>query len=416
MRQQTLGIVLLLALCLMSTAIAQEVSGSTSDNSTDNSTANTTVNETALANETDTNSTLSENDTDELSENETADNGTDIDSRDEHEVDTLNYPYGAEVRLMQLEKHVTRNLLIGTKVVEALNSTNSSANLTKLNAILDEMENLVQEIKGADMNQNKTQLAKDYVDFKKNATELTNEFRDEARPFINQTVRRDLKGTTDEIDKTVLKNLSDEINATRCEFNAKRLEAMLGALNVTNQALVDKVGSCQATDREIQSGIMDAFRNMSFQDRNLLKDKVQENRIRGNIAKRDVLREIKDSAIQKTADRQRMIQEKIANRTMSMNRTQFIESINERIAHIGDMPGRGNMPGNCTLCQDGTACNQTNSDNQTCTCIGNSTDGTYRLCGYGIAPGGNKTNGRPGTRQYHLKAIDEGLINGGPRR
>jgi hypothetical protein len=329
MRQQNLTIVLVLALCLMSTALAEGVS-------------NTTNNETGV------NSTLldnGDNNVANVSANETIDSDTDIagvelSADDEYEVNAIAYPYGAKVRLLELEKGITRNLLIGTKVVSVLNAANSTANLTKLESILDEMENLLQEVKNTSLEGNKIDLAKKYVDLKREAISLSKQFRDGAKPYINPSARQELAVTINLVDTAAVRNLSEEIKLTKCEFNAQRLETILTDINATNPGLVEKVKACNATLRDIEYGISVAFRNLTSYERKILSDKARENRIKGNIVKKEILADIKANLTQRHLERQQLVMNKIQNRSITMNRTQFVQSVNERIARISDMEDR----------------------------------------------------------------------------
>jgi len=309
MRQQNLVIALLLALFVMSTAIAEESANISTIGS---------------------NTTLGDNNDTSLS----------LSYDDEREAKDISYPNGAKVRLLELEKSITRNILIGTKVVGVLNASNSTVNQTKLGAILDEMESLLKEVKNTSLDGNRTELAKQYVGLKKEAISLSKEFRDEARPYINQTIRQDLAVTINLVDTASLRNLSEEIKGARCEFNANRLEAILGSLNATNPGLIGTVRVCNATREDITRGVSHAFRNLSADEKKSINGKARENMIKANIVKKEFIAEVKANLTEMHIERQRQAMESIQNRSLQMNHTRPIESINDVVARISGIEGR----------------------------------------------------------------------------
>jgi hypothetical protein len=301
---------LLLAFCIMPTAFAEEY--------TDNATSGTNI----------------------TAANISGDSSAALTVDDEREARDISYPYGAKVRLLELEKKITRNLLIGTKVVGVIGESNSAADLAKLQAILDEMEALLKEVKNTNLDGNKTALAKQYIGLKKEAILLSKQFRDEARPYINQTIKKDLAVTTNLIDTAALRNLSEEIKDAKCEFNAGRLETIFGSLNAGSPHLINRVRECNATKDDIAKGISQAFRNLSAEEKKSINDKARENAIKANIEKKEFISQIRANFTARNLERQKQVLEKIRNLSLEMNKTRFAESVNDRIARISAMEGR----------------------------------------------------------------------------
>ena len=57
------------------------------------------------------------------------------------EISIMDYPYGSEVRLLQLEKKLTRNIMIGEKIIEILQELEIETE--ELELILEEMNILL---------------------------------------------------------------------------------------------------------------------------------------------------------------------------------------------------------------------------------------------------------------------------------
>ena len=86
---------------------------------------------------------------DEAEENETEDP---VDNETEKQIEIMNNSLGAEIRLLQLEKAILKNLLKGERAVEALKTM--EFNTSDLESILGEMRLLLEEVQGADPGSN----------------------------------------------------------------------------------------------------------------------------------------------------------------------------------------------------------------------------------------------------------------------
>lgn len=101
----------------------------------------------------------------------------------EEDLTVFNYIHGAEVRLLQLEKVILRNIEVGAEVVGELNSTEAEDILVEMNALLD-------RIKELDLNQSSESLAEEYVAIKDEARTLSKEFRDLTRGLSKERIEQ----------------------------------------------------------------------------------------------------------------------------------------------------------------------------------------------------------------------------------
>ncbi|MFH1588976.1 MAG: hypothetical protein ABIB43_00215, partial [archaeon] len=111
----------------------------------------------------------------------------DLESEDEAETEIMRTPYGASVRLVQLERAIENNIAHGERIVDAILANDENADVDELNRILDDMRALVLEVQNLDL-ENKTpqELAEEYVEIKSSARELAKEFRTQAREFFTK--------------------------------------------------------------------------------------------------------------------------------------------------------------------------------------------------------------------------------------
>ena len=280
-----------------------------------------TGNETNITNTTIANDTNSES------------TGEELDSDDERHICLMNEPYGIEIRYLQLERAVMRNALIGAKAIEIINESNNDANLTGSQAILDELEDLLQEIKDTDLDGNKTELAKDFVDYKKDASLLSESFRESIQPFLNRTIRQEINNATREIDRTAFKDIDDEIRLAKCSLNAERVEKILLDLNTTDAAFVEKVSECNATEEEIRDKVYDAFRNLIPEQKREYLKRAREGLIRSSIGKKALMEEMRSGYFERRMERQDRIVEKLQERLgkLKIQMDKFMKKFEERM-------------------------------------------------------------------------------------
>ncbi|PIN72500.1 hypothetical protein COV21_01980, partial [Candidatus Woesearchaeota archaeon CG10_big_fil_rev_8_21_14_0_10_45_5] len=174
-------------------------------------------------------------------------NETELNETEEEEIRPMRFPHGAQVRLLELEKSITRNILVGNQTIAAIKAGNSSANTTNLVSIIDKLIILRNEVRTITVNEtamlNKTseELAQQFVDIKREAINLSKEFRDAARPLLKETDRQIIREYMKEIDRTELKNIDDEIRDARHRYNADLLNATFSHLGLNNSALLERV-------------------------------------------------------------------------------------------------------------------------------------------------------------------------------
>lgn len=232
------------------------------ENSTD-STTTSTLTETTTTLETTTTSTVTQTTTSTTIRVNVTDNLT---NEDEEELEDFIMPPGARLRFLQLERALMKNILIGINVVEVLEENHPEANLSKLNVILAEMEELLNETRNTSLDIGPIEVAKKFVEIKKMSINLTHEFRDEARKYITQEDRLEIHEAIKNL-KEELKAIDGEIKQARCEINAQRVGHILNMTNISDPGLVEQVRNCNATMSQVQLRIRNRFWNLTYAER-----------------------------------------------------------------------------------------------------------------------------------------------------
>lgn len=195
-----------------------------------------------------------------------AEDAMNLSESDKKEISSFNVPYGAEVRLLELQKRIAKNTLEGAKIVEILNRTYPSRNLTKLEAILDEMTYLLDEAKLAADLGNKTQMVGEFVAIKKDAIELSWRFREESEPLLNKSIRRDIRHEIANTTFTPINKTEAELKKLRNLYNQKIMEAILNESGITDDTLLQKIGNGDYTTLQIRERLQKDLDKLEAKD------------------------------------------------------------------------------------------------------------------------------------------------------
>jgi len=180
---------------------------------------------------------------------------------------------GAKVRLMQLEAAVERNILWGGEIVSAVEDKGGDAG--GLSAILAEMKALKDEVAAIQPGGGE-EAAKEFVDIKASARELTREFKVMARSMLTKedadALRKTLKGK----DRGEWSNLGGGVDSFRREYNAERVSEALGILGVTNKELVDRIKSGEANKGAVMKYVNGVVKGMSSDEKKQVRTALKE--------------------------------------------------------------------------------------------------------------------------------------------
>lgn len=239
-------------------------------------------------------------------------NAVTIDDETTKQAEIMNNGMGAEIRLLQLEKAILRNIEKGEAVLSYLND--SDVDLLELEAILAEFELLKQEVQSADPNA--TDAVRVFVDLKHDAVNLSKDFRETLRVLVNGSVIEQLQLRLRNMTGNQTGNLSNRIQAKIRQFNGNQFRVMF--------QLMEKNGSM----------FMNQYRNGSLS----LSQLKQQFRVMFNQTEKGkqfyVLSSVKQEKIQHNIQ----IQNRIQNASMGFEKRKSIRLMN-RLHSIEDLEG-----------------------------------------------------------------------------
>lgn len=220
-------------------------------------------------------------------------------------------PYGAQLRLLQLEKRIDIQIDSANNIISKIESENSTFNTTQLKEIVLELEALKNEIPSSDLNESSDILAQNYVALKAKAINLSQEFKDIAQDAFGD---KKLEQVREEI-KAQVKMKQNEKNETiedlKAKYNGEKLENFLGKLDIISNKTIDQVKSGEINLGEVRSQIMLSMQNMTKEQQKEFLDKLKETRIKYEIEAKEQKQNIIQNATVKMNEIESRIKTKI---------------------------------------------------------------------------------------------------------
>jgi hypothetical protein len=307
-----LSVMLLAALMTMASA----------ENETTNETTDeTSVNETVDDGDSVENETLDEDDgvDDDTIENETID-----------EVDAFHTTLGAEIRLLQLESTITRNIAWGEEIVAAIKEKNSSADVSELESILAELAVLKNETSSITPAADE-EAAQKFVDIKEEAIQLTQEFRKTVHSMLKISDVEGLRKRLHELKLNETKAKVERIHEMQREFNAQKVNEIFSAIGLTNPQLIEELSSGEADMKDIKSYLKNATSNMSAEEKKQAFFALKEQVSKRNIFLRAVADKVQYKRFDRLQDRLEDRLQKAEDRNVSANVTKKLEKHMDQI-------------------------------------------------------------------------------------
>lgn len=278
-----------------------------------------------------------DNETDEPDGNESEEpegKESDIDDETEEETEIMNTLLGAEIRLLQLEKAIIKNIEKGERAVEVLKLLDYDT--TDLEAILEEMQLLLEEVQAADPNSDDSlQL---FVDLKSDARNLTKEFRETIKELLSDAKYRELKQQIQGMACEGLQDLSKKIQNRIKQFNRNQIHRLYGLIGETNEPLAEgyENGTCNLSQVKLQ---------ISKMVNHMIKEKKQEMfyELKGEkIKKREIAEASAENVSVNFAERELTRLNIRLQKAEDKGNSHLIQQIQNKIANqISDGNGKG---------------------------------------------------------------------------
>lgn len=246
-----------------------------------------------------------------------------VDNETVEEIEIMNNSLGCEIRLLQLEKAITKNLLKGEMIVNVLEGLDY--NTSGLESILAEMSLVLEEVKVADPNA--SDAVEVFVDLKSDAKNLTTQFRETLKELLSDVKYSEIREQVREMTNGELQNYSLQIQNRIKQFNRNQIHRLYGIIGEKNSSLANQYlnGTMTLTQVKLQ---LNKMVNMK------VKEKKQEIFLRLKKEKLQNRNNATSEAANVTASfsqrEQKRLQERLENANNSGN-AKLIERIQNQI-------------------------------------------------------------------------------------
>jgi len=221
-------------------------------------------------------------------QNETED--LDIDNDTIKEIEIMNNSLGSEIRLLQLQKAIIKNLLKGEMAVDVLKGLDY--NTTSLEAILSEMKDLLEEVKTVNTSSNNSvQL---FVELKSVAKNLTKHFRETIKDLLGDEKLKQIRERIKENISEELENCSKMIRNKIRQFNRNQLYKLYGIIGEANNSFVNEYLNGNISVAELKLQISKTINQMNKEKKYEIFSEIKEGNIKKKIHAKAAIEDIEN--------------------------------------------------------------------------------------------------------------------------
>jgi hypothetical protein len=211
----------------------------------------------------------------------------------EKEIEIMNNSLGAEIRLLQLEKALLKNILKGEMAVQVLiglgfNTTEN--NTDELESILAEMKILLEEVKVANTSSNDS--VQIFISLKNESKNLTTQFRETIRELLNETSLKEIRERIKEMTSDELNNYGKRIRNLIRQFNVNQLYRLYGIIGETNSSFVNDYFNGTLPLNETKLQILKIINQKSKEKRYQIFTEIKGENIRKQIHAQNAIKNI----------------------------------------------------------------------------------------------------------------------------
>lgn len=178
-------------------------------------------------------------------------NEVDIDAETQQQTEIMNHELGAEIRLLQLEKAIIKNINNGEEIVTFLEE--SDVNTIDLQVLLAEFELLLEEVQMADTNG--SDAVSNFVDLKHDAVNLTKDFRVTVRGLLNNTLRDQIQQRIRNSTCNQTQNLSNSIQNKIRHYNSNQFRNIYQHLGENGSNCIHQYQNGSVTQKQVRQNI-----------------------------------------------------------------------------------------------------------------------------------------------------------------
>jgi hypothetical protein len=208
----------------------------------------------------------------------------------EHEIQVMNNSIGSRIRLLQLEKALIKNILKGNMTIQIIKDLN--VNTTKLEAILDNLTGVLDDVRAADPEANDS--VEVFVELKNESRNLTKQFRDAVQILLDEETVSQIRERLRNVTNDELQNCSMRIQHWIRHFNRNQLYRLFGLTGEVNTSLLDDYLNGNVTLDQARQHFYKLVNQMTKEKRYMIFYEIKEENLKNKIHAHEALEQIQN--------------------------------------------------------------------------------------------------------------------------
>lgn len=208
-----------------------------------------------------------------------SENEDDTDDATEKETRIMWHPYGAKVRLLQLQKALSVNILKAETVISVLQEQDFDT--AELEVILDQMKELLEEVKEADPEAEDSVHA--FVAWKHKAIDLTKQFREALHATLDEATVEQLREVIRDVTSDTIESFGYKIRECIRSYNAYQIQRVFGFFGTANNSLVEGYLNGTLSLYQVKLQLCQMINQMTQEQKYSAFSEIRESNIRSRI-------------------------------------------------------------------------------------------------------------------------------------
>jgi hypothetical protein len=202
-----------------------------------------------------------------------------IDDETEHQIQVMNNSIGSRIRLLQLEKALIKNILKGNMTIQILKGLD--VNTTQLQAILDNLTAVLNEVRAADPDANDS--LEMFIELKNESRNLTKQFRDALQVLLDEETISQIREQLRNVTSDELQNCSMRIRHWVRHFNRNQLYRLFALTGEVNISLLDEYLNGNVTLDQARQHFYKLVNQMTKEKRYMIFSEIKEENLKNKI-------------------------------------------------------------------------------------------------------------------------------------
>lgn len=204
-------------------------------------------------------------------------------------------PQGVEVRFLELEQQITKNVENGLDIIEVIELNHSNFNTSRLYEIIDELELLLDEIQSLNLSDNMTDFTEDFLIIKAESRALIKEFRTTVHVVLDVQEVPAVKEQIQSQEHERVQAIESQIKKAKHEYNAQRLRTYLNLFGEQDEALVSRVRMGQSSKDEIVEYTSEVYSLLDSEEKATVSQKMTEQSLKAQIHSKASMTQIRSN-------------------------------------------------------------------------------------------------------------------------